>query len=439
MRLSVEGYKSIATKGSIDVVGLTIIAGANSSGKSSFMQPFLILKQTVENNTDGEALIISGENVNLTEKNQLICKKSENSEFSIYVERSDKKSNKEEVKTTFTYIPEKGFISKCTTINNSKINITISYDMKNSEIDAIVNELKSKDKIFKEIYNNFKSDKFTLVHSIKNTKPFLSIDVTPKPKRESKREIELGMGFGFNPNGIIEKIVDNLIHIPGIRSNPERQYKLEWFNEKFQGRFDKYTATVIYKWMQHEKSKLEDLNKLIKYLDLASNVSAKKINEVQIAIEVSRSLNSDINDSVNLSDVGFGLSQVLPILVALIESNKNNIIYIEQPEIHLHPKAQFKLAKIFCDYVKKGKKIIVETHSSIFIRGLQIEVAEKKLSSSLFSLNWFIQDENGDTSISQATFDDCGTFGEWPSDFDDVYLTAESKYLDAVEQNLYND
>jgi len=205
------------------------------------------------------------------------------------------------------------------------------------------------------------------------------------------------------------------------------------------GTFGEWPSDFDDVYLTAESNYFQLLNKLIKYLDLASNVSAKKINEVQIAIEVSRSLNSDINDSVNLSDVGFGLSQVLPILVALIESNKNNIIYIEQPEIHLHPKAQFKLAKIFCDYVKKGKKIIVETHSSIFIRGLQIEVAEKKLSSSLFSLNWFIQDENGDTSISQATFDDCGTFGEWPSDFDDVYLTAESKYLDAVEQNLYND
>ncbi|MDC5270391.1 AAA family ATPase, partial [Acinetobacter baumannii] len=62
MRVSVENYKSIYKKMSISINGMTIIAGSNSSGKSSFMQPFMILKQTVENNSDGESLIINGEN-----------------------------------------------------------------------------------------------------------------------------------------------------------------------------------------------------------------------------------------------------------------------------------------------------------------------------------------------------------------------------------------
>ena len=61
MRLSVEGYKSIASKQTLKFDGLTVLAGANSSGKSSFMQPFLILKQTVENHYDSGSLELYGE------------------------------------------------------------------------------------------------------------------------------------------------------------------------------------------------------------------------------------------------------------------------------------------------------------------------------------------------------------------------------------------
>lgn len=440
MRLSVEGYKSLNNRGSINVNGLSIIAGANSSGKSSFMQPYLILKQTIEKNTDGQSLVINGENTNLTESHQLLCKKKDSDEFSIYIEYSENKKRKtltDESKATFKYNKKLGFIIEESSLKNKKTTLTLNRNMPQKEIDKLVSSLKETDGEFSDLYEKFSSDTFQLNHLIKKDSTFLSLGIENKIFAVERRN--LTFGFEFTPNSQLQEFAENLIHIPGIRSIPERQYRLEQYNNKFQGRFDKYTATIIYNWCVSEKdkeqAKLKKLKELISYLDLASNISTKKINEVQVSIEISRFKSTDVDDLVNLSDVGFGLSQVLPILVSLIESNKENIIYIEQPEIHLHPKAQFKLAKIFCDFVKDGKKVIVETHSSIFIRGLQIEVAEGNLSSGLFSLNWFTQDEDGYTNISEATLDKNGAFGDWPSDFDEIYLDAEGRYLDAVENN----
>jgi predicted ATPase len=74
MELSVEGYKSIASKQTLTFDGLTVLSGANSSGKSSFMQPFLILKQTIENHYDSGALELYGENAKLTDSSQVISK-----------------------------------------------------------------------------------------------------------------------------------------------------------------------------------------------------------------------------------------------------------------------------------------------------------------------------------------------------------------------------
>jgi len=439
MRLSVEGYKSIAQKRAIEVKGLTIIAGANSSGKSSFMQPFLILKQTLESNTDDSALVINGENTNLTESSQIFCNITKKEEFSIYIEykkKEDDAGSKEESKVSFTYNKNTGFTASESSLVDSTKEIKILPDMNEEDILNLVSKFRLNDVQFDRIYNNFYESDFRMVHKISRDKPFLSLDISPYKEEEEKKSVNFGFGFGFKPNGALEDLAEKIIHIPGIRSTPERQYKIHGYSTKFQGRFDKYTASILYKWGLKEKNKIKELNVIINTLGLGADISAKKLNEAQVCVEVSRPTRNKKQDKVNLSDVGFGLSQVLPIIVALIESNNEHIIYIEQPEIHLHPKAQFKLAAILSDYVNKGRKMIIETHSSILIRGLQIEVAEGKLPENSVSLNWFTQDSDGATAVSEAMFDENGTFGDWPADFDDTYLDAESRYLDAVEKKL---
>jgi len=430
VRISVENYKSISKKMSININGMTIIAGANSSGKSSFMQPFMILKQTLENNSDGQALIINGENANLTESQQIFCKKNKNKKsFSLSWENFNKKKEViESSKIEFGYTSKEGF----TALEASNNDITIKKGMSVEELETVLEPLKEKEGFLKEIFQSMKSEN-KLIPRLKTEKSFLCIEMVPEKFLKKRQHV---FSFGITPAGNIQDFVEKLIHIPGIRSNPERQYKIERYNKKYQGRFDKYTASIIYNWGEKENKKLEELISIIKELGLASNITAKKINEAHISLHISRHLKSNRNDTVDLSDVGFGLSQVLPILIAVIEANKDNIIYIEQPEIHLHPLAQYKLANILCRYVKKGKKIIIETHSSIFIRGLQTEVAKKNISSNEFSLNWFSQNETGETSIFESEVDEFGAFGDWPADFDDIYLEADTNYLNAVEERL---
>ncbi|OCG00334.1 AAA family ATPase [Gilliamella sp. wkB112] len=437
MRLSIEGYKSINTKQGINISGLSVIAGKNSSGKSSFMQPFLILKQTFESNTDSNALIINGENTDLTKKDQLLCKQTKSNKFSIYIEYDDGNKTKKTSQVVFEYDEKKGFISTSSRFTSKKQDITLSLDMSQFEIDNLVSELEKNDSTFSRIYRNFAKDKLKLINRIDNNELFLTLRIEPK-KQQNKKEnqFNLGVVFEFNPSGFLKRFAENIIHISGIRQSPVREYKLTKYNKNYQGLFDKYTATIIYNWSTEDEKKLNKLQTLIEDLELATNITTRKIDEAYIAIEISRFMQSPKTDTVNISDVGLGLSQVLPILVALIEAKENNIIYIEQPEIHLHPKAQFKLAKIFCNFVKNGKKIIVETHSSIFIRGLQIAVANNELRGDLFSLNWFHQNEEGNSIITEASLDEMGAFDDWPSDFDDIYLDVEGQYLDAVEKKM---
>ena len=140
---------------------------------------------------------------------------------------------------------------------------------------------------------------------------------------------------------------------------------------------------------------------------------------------------------VSLADVGFGVSQTLPVLVALLVAEPGQLVYLEQPEIHLHPRAQASLAEILADAANRGVRVVVETHSELLLLAIQSLVAEGKILPELVKLNWFIRGEDGITKVSSADLDEAGAFGDWPEDFGDVSLKLENRYLNAAEAHLW--
>jgi len=139
---------------------------------------------------------------------------------------------------------------------------------------------------------------------------------------------------------------------------------------------------------------------------------------------------------VSIADVGFGVSQTLPVVVALHAANSGQLVYLEQPEIHLHPRAQTALAEVLADAALQEKLLIVETHSNLLLRGVQTLVAEGKLPPELVKLHWFTLNEDGSTRIDSADVDEAGAFGDWPEDFHSVTLQSEGRYIDAAEARL---
>jgi predicted ATPase len=125
------------------------------------------------------------------------------------------------------------------------------------------------------------------------------------------------------------------------------------------------------------------------------------------------------------------------VLVALEVARPGQLVYLEQPEIHLHPRAQTTLARIIAAAAKRGVQIVVETHSSLVLRGVQTAVAEGELPPNLVKLHWFSRsDVDGSSTVRSADMDERGSFGDWPEDFDDVVLTTERDYLNAVAKRV---
>ena len=175
------------------------------------------------------------------------------------------------------------------------------------------------------------------------------------------------------------------------------------------------------------------------HLELASGVETRKLNESKIEVLVPRTLRGNPKDLVNIADTGLAVSQMLPVLVALILAIPNQLVHIEQPELHLHPRAQWRLGQLLADAANRSVRLVIETHSSLLLQGILTCVAKGAISPEKVALHWFARDEEGITRVKTANLDSEGRFGDWPADFDDVELKATNDYLDAVEAKLLAD
>ena len=139
-------------------------------------------------------------------------------------------------------------------------------------------------------------------------------------------------------------------------------------------------------------------------------------------------------DTINIADVGLGVSQTLPVLVALLAARPDQIVFVEQPELHLHPRAQVRLADILIQAADRGVRIVVETHSSLLILALQTTIAEGRIAPERLSLNWFTRDNTGQTRVTEADLGKDGSYGDWPVDFDDIEADLQNRYLNLVDR-----
>lgn len=96
---------------------------------------------------------------------------------------------------------------------------------------------------------------------------------------------------------------------------------------------------------------------------------------------------------VRPKNIGSGISYAIAIIIVCLSSKKGNLIIIENPEIHLHPRAQALLTEFFVLIANSGRKLIIETHSDHIFNGLRVRVKDKEISTENISINFFTLDK----------------------------------------------
>jgi hypothetical protein len=429
----VEGFKSLRNPQDIEIRPLTVLAGVNSSGKSSVMQTLLLLKQTLDAPYDPGPLLLDGPHVSATNIEQLLSHDGSHpgvGHFGIGFAIS----GRPDIYLLFGKSPsgDISLLGLTTEISFGTFtqHITLSENLSSVELNS-----RLPGRVADDVARLFpREDSNGITWKVMRDRWALRTQVYPSETVDSS-SITISVG----PNlADYEREIGRIIHLPALRGNPRRNYGTAAVEGQYPGTFNKYTAGIISAWQN--RSEVEQLTRLrndLVHLGLSWTVEARKLNDASVELLVGRlprARRGGTRDLVNIADVGFGVSQTLPVIVALIAAGRGQMVFLEQPEIHLHPRAQAAFAELLVSAVARGARVVVETHSALLLRAIQTLVARRELEPESVALHWFSRDPvSGYTDIASTYLDRFGSFGDWPEDFDEVNLRSDHDYLTAAE------
>ena len=213
-----------------------------------------------------------------------------------------------------------------------------------------------------------------------------------------------------------------------VRSTPKRTYDPVQSSPMPEGRHVPMMLSRIFREHRDEwirmKQKLEEFGK---ESGLFRQISVRPLGEsasdpFQLTVRVR-------DKTINLLDVGYGVSQILPIIVDTLTQSSSSLFLLQQPEVHLHPRGQAALATYLLGRTQdSNQKFIVETHSDQIIDRLRIEIRDRQLDPEIFSLLYFEQGENGVT-IREIELDRQGNLRNAPASYRDFFLNEEYSLL----------
>jgi predicted ATPase len=128
------------------------------------------------------------------------------------------------------------------------------------------------------------------------------------------------------------------------------------------------------------------------------------------------------SNNYRATNVGFGITYILPILVAVLSSSPGTLILVENPEAHLHPRGQAMMGELLARAAACGIQIIVETHSDHVLNGIRVAVHDGKLSPDDVQLHYFQRrEDDGFAEVISPNINRDGRIDRWPDGFFDEW------------------
>jgi len=425
--LTLKGFKSWADTGPLQFAPLTGFFGTNSSGKTSILQLLLMLKQTAES-TDPKRVLHTGDDLSIVDlgtfSDLIHCHKSESAlGVSICWDTLDTLKIKDPGKKTG---------------NLFEINkLRFETQVKEEAGAPIVN------RFFYSFDDNIFGMESVLEKENKHTYELISGDYKLKKQRGRPWPLPAPIKFYGFPDevmayfqnvGFLSEIVLELASLFGrtaylgpLREYPKRIYTWAGDAPSDVGRRGELVAAAMLAAREKDKhvppgrqNRAWSLEQMVAYwlreMGIIDSFSLKQIAKNRKNYEV-RVRKTDHSPDVLITDVGFGLSQVLPVLVMCYYVPEGSLLLLEQPELHLHPLAQSWLADVFINVVThRNVQIVVESHSEHFLRRLQRRIAEEKIQVDKTAL-YFCRIQNSASVAERLDVDMFGRIRNWPVDF----------------------
>ena len=430
-RLRIQNFKGWQDTGPIRMAPITLFFGANSSGKSSIGQFLMMLKQTVESPDRKAVFHLGGKNtaVQLGSYGKMVFRRDPKKEISFEYQWSlpnsltikDTISERSLKGNTLAFAAEVGLSDS----NLLKVRRTKYQVLKEGDQSLSVG-LEEGDK------RNYavSAEGYYLVRKRGRGWPlrdpvrfygFPDEAVTYHQNAEFLQELNLEQ----------ELLFKSIYYLGPLRTRADRLYTWTGITPESVGFAGENTVAAILAArdrrisLGHRKrtKRLEEIvSSKLEEMGLIEKFKVDSISEQRQEYEVKVHAKGSA-DWVDLPDVGFGVSQVLPVLVQCFYAPPGSIIIMEQPEIHLHPRAQSALADVMIDAINsrengnnKNIQLVIETHSEHFLRRLQRRIAEgviaeEKVSAYFANINKF------PAELEPLRIDEYGNIQNWPEHF----------------------
>jgi len=190
-------------------------------------------------------------------------------------------------------------------------------------------------------------------------------------------------------------------------------------------------------WKCDEVKLIDAVNYWLYYFRTGEYTSKKMLREIEVntkdAILVNFNLkNQKGSHSFSLADSGFGYSQVLPIIIKCLLAEIDEAILIEQPELHLNPSLQVRLAEFFVAMSVSLRQIVIETHSEHIVNAIRVLSAESAANDISDNANiLFLHNNLGKLKVHELSIKPDGTVPNWPKEFFGEALTLTGRLLRA--------
>lgn len=217
--------------------------------------------------------------------------------------------------------------------------------------------------------------------------------------------------FGFNGmNNIMN-------YVSSFRLQPERTYYQRMTDSRV-GRHGENTIDQILAWRSRQSGEFRELVSALRNMRLLDSMTIRKLGggrfEPRVEIRTR-------GPWASLADVGFGISQFLPIIVGDIQLPEGSTLLVSQPEIHLHPSVQADIADYFINSVRrKNKRYILETHSEYLMNRIRKAIVKEILKPEEVAVYYFENAANG-TKLHRVMFGQHGEVENAPKGFFDTY------------------
>jgi predicted ATPase len=432
--LHLKNFKAWKNTGSIRLAPLTVIFGANSAGKSSLGHLLLALKQTALS-TDRKRALHLGDTSTLIDLGTFAdCLHGHDLTNSLDFGLSWALPKLLEVRDPLQ--PSQRY-------QGDRLGLDVSLISGKSgqpEVKSLHYDLANKDEVVLDVgLSRDENRKFSLDSEHYR---FVMADGRKWPLEEPEkfyRISEISMArfknAGFLTDFALstENMLGSLSYLGPLRNHPQRTYQWSGDTPEGVGQVGENTIAAILA-AQNEgrmlnrgprmsrQSFAEFIAGWLKSLGVIHSFVVKPVAEGRKEYEVLVKTHAKAPE-VKITDVGFGVSQVLPVLVQAFYCPPNSTVWMEQPEIHLHPQVQAELADVFVSATRSSEngkarnvQLIVESHSEHFLNRLQRRIAEGEITPKDVAI-YFCKRVGSATVLEPLEVNMYGDIENWPENF----------------------